>query len=69
MSTPSDEAIEQHDHWIDVVREKVAAIRFGSIQITVHEGRVTLVEAIEKTRITSDKPEKTPPSDKARRKP
>jgi hypothetical protein len=69
MSTPTEEASEQHEHWIDVVREKVAAIRFGSIQITVHEGRVTLVEAIEKTRITSDKPEKPLPTEKSRRKP
>lgn len=36
--------------WIDVVRQKVAAIRFGSVQITVHEGRVTQVESLEKTR-------------------
>lgn len=38
--------------WLEIVRQKVAAIRFGSVQITVHEGRVTQVEAIEKTRIT-----------------
>lgn len=37
--------------WLDVVRQKVAGIRFGSVQITVHEGRVTQIEAVEKTRI------------------
>lgn len=38
--------------WIDVVRRKVGAMRFGSVQIVVHEGRVTQVESTEKTRIT-----------------
>lgn len=36
--------------WLDVVRQKVAGIRFGSVQITVHEGRVTQIESLEKTR-------------------
>lgn len=40
----------QDEPWMDVVRRKVAAIRFGSVQITVHEGRVTQVESLEKTR-------------------
>lgn len=39
--------------WIDVVREKVSGIRFGSVQITVHEGRVTQVESLEKTRFAT----------------
>lgn len=45
------------DSWLEVVRRKVAAIRFGSVQITVHEGRVTQVEAVEKTRFVPDKVE------------
>jgi len=45
------------ESWLDVVRAKVGAIRFGSVQITVHEGRVTQVEAIEKTRIDPEGPE------------
>ena len=43
------------DSWLEVVRRKVAAIRFGSVQITVHDGRVTQVEAVEKTRFVPDK--------------
>jgi hypothetical protein len=43
------------DSWQEVVRRKVGAIRFGSVQITVHEGRVTQVEAVEKTRFAPDK--------------
>ncbi len=48
------------DSWQEVVRRKVAAIRFGSVQITVHDGRVTQVEAVEKTRFVADKAEAAP---------
>lgn len=37
--------------WIDIVRRKAGAMRFGSVQIIVHEGRVTRVESTEKTRL------------------
>lgn len=39
------------DSWIDIVRQKVEAMRFGSVQLIVHEGRVTQVESTEKTRL------------------
>lgn len=40
--------------WLEIVRQKVAAMRFGSVQIVVHEGRVTQVESTEKTRFAAD---------------
>lgn len=40
--------------WMEVVVSKIRNLRYGSVQITVHDGRVTLVESIEKTRFTSD---------------
>lgn len=53
MSTPAlnphtvtDDELE----WIEVVRQKVGKLRFGSLQITVHDGRVTQVESVERTR-------------------
>jgi len=36
--------------WLKIVSQKVAKLRFGSVQITVHDGQVTVVESIEKTR-------------------
>ena len=36
--------------WLEVVRKKVEDLRFGSVQIIVHEGRVTQVESLERTR-------------------
>jgi hypothetical protein len=54
--------------WLEVVRRKVASIRFGSVQITVHEGRVTQVESLEKTRIAPDKNESSGGGGRPRRK-
>lgn len=39
--------------WLDIVKSRVEAMRFGSVQIIVHEGRVTQVESTEKTRLNS----------------
>lgn len=39
--------------WLALVREKVEGLRFGVVQLVVHEGRVTQIERTEKTRLTS----------------
>jgi hypothetical protein len=41
--------------WLEVVSRKVAGLRFGSVQITVHDGKVTQVESVEKTRFVPPK--------------
>ena len=41
--------------WLEVVRRNVASLRFGSVQITIHDGRVTQVESIEKTRFVASR--------------
>lgn len=38
-------SIGQNSEWLAVVEEQVRSMRFGSVTITVHEGRVTKVEA------------------------
>lgn len=48
-----------NEAWIEVVRQKVANLRFGSVQITVHDGRVTQVESVEKTRFVTPREEGT----------
>jgi hypothetical protein len=50
-STPPSE--NPKPDWVEVVRNKVEALKFGSIQIIVHEGRVTQIESLEKTRFIS----------------
>lgn len=37
--------------WINVVREKVETLRYGVVQLVVHDGRVTQIERTEKTRL------------------
>ena len=41
--------------WLKIVSQKVASLRFGSVQITVHDGLVTVVESVEKTRFSPDR--------------
>jgi hypothetical protein len=43
-----------NEQWMNVVLDKIQNLRFGSVQITVHDGRVTLVESVEKTRFSSE---------------
>jgi hypothetical protein len=47
----------QKTEWLEIVRKNVAGLRFGSVQITVHDGRVTQVESIEKTRFVAPREE------------
>lgn len=39
--------------WIALVREKVEGLRYGIVQLVIHDGRVTQIERTEKTRLTS----------------
>ena len=41
--------------WLDVVFQQVSDLRFGFVQIVVHDGRVVQIEKTEKVRI--DKPD------------
>jgi hypothetical protein len=40
--------------WLAVVREKVESLRYGVVQLVVHDGRVTQIERTEKTRLGAD---------------
>jgi hypothetical protein len=42
---------DQRDHWVELVRQQVQALRFGVVQITVHESRVVQIETTEKIRL------------------
>jgi hypothetical protein len=36
--------------WLQLVREHVRSLKFGTVQITVHDARVVQVERVEKLR-------------------
>jgi hypothetical protein len=48
----SSEASAKED-WLRVVREKVESLRYGVVQLVVHDGRVTQIERTEKTRLNA----------------
>lgn len=39
--------------WLELVREKVQTLRFGGVQIIVHDSKVTQIERTEKTRVNA----------------
>jgi hypothetical protein len=45
------EASESFPAWLDLVREQVNSLKFGTVQITVHDSRVTQVDRLEKVRL------------------
>lgn len=49
-STPIDPA------WLSIVRDHVQGLTFGMVQITVHQGRVTQIDATARTRLDADTP-------------
>jgi hypothetical protein len=46
--------------WIALVREKVAGLRFGVVQLVVHDGRVTQIERTEKMRLPASRDSQSP---------
>jgi hypothetical protein len=49
---------EQFPEWLELVRKQVASLKFGTVQITVHDSHVTQVERLEKVRL--DRPRQQP---------
>jgi hypothetical protein len=52
MSTPSN--VNVTDEVIAEILRAITQLRFGSVEITVHEGRVTQIEKREKVRFGQD---------------
>ena len=53
METAVPNATVAAPDWVTLVREKVERLRFGVVQLVVHDGRVTQIECTEKTRLNS----------------
>ncbi len=51
--------------WLELVRRQVSSLKFGAVQITVHDSRVTQVERVEKVRL--DRPAPTQDNQKSSR--
>jgi hypothetical protein len=44
------EGTEQLPAWLQLVRDQVRSLKFGTVQITIHDSRVVQVERVEKQR-------------------
>ena len=44
-------ATETLPEWLTVVRSQVESLKFGTVQLTVHDSKVVQIERIEKTRL------------------
>lgn len=51
-ATSSSPASAPLPDWLAIVRAKVEGLRFGVVQIVVHDGKVTQIERTEKTRLS-----------------
>jgi len=40
--------------WLALVRSQVRTLKYGVVQLVIHDGRVTQIERTEKTRLDSD---------------
>jgi hypothetical protein len=61
MSTTKPDSIYQagdRAEWLEVVRQHVASLRYGVVQIVVHDSQVTQVEKTERTRFDQSRPPK-----------
>jgi hypothetical protein len=54
-ATPAAESVESSLDWLGLVREQVLSLKYGTVQITVHDSQVTEVVKSEKTRLVRPK--------------
>jgi hypothetical protein len=57
--------VQDFPEWLELVRRQVASLKFGTVQIIVHDSRVTQVERVEKVRL--DRPVQVQDDQKTRR--
>ena len=46
--------------WVALVRAYVESLRYGVVQLVVHDGRITQIERTEKLRLPSEGTERAP---------
>lgn len=58
MSQPNPKQ-QSVPEWLELVEKHIASIRFGTVQLTIHDSKVVQIETTEKVRL--DKPTTTKP--------
>ena len=49
-SSKKGDALEPTPEWLHVVRSQIESLKFGTVQVTVHDSKVVQIERNEKTR-------------------
>ncbi len=44
---------EETAAWLEIVRQQVSSLRFGVVQVVVHDGNVVQIERTEKVRLSA----------------
>ena len=57
MSTTQNKMPSRDPDWLEIVRQQVASLRYGVVEIVVHDARVTQIQKTERMRL--DKPAPT----------
>ena len=51
IQTRSESDAEEKTAWLEIVRRQVGSLRFGVVQIVVHDSQVTQIEKTERVRL------------------
>lgn len=54
MNSPNEKSGESaagQDGWLELVRRQVGSLRFGVVQIVVHDSQITQIEKTERVRL------------------
>ena len=54
----ADESAGEKPGWLEIVRRQVGSLRFGVVQIVVHESHVTQIDKTERVRLERPRTEK-----------
>jgi hypothetical protein len=50
-SEDAKDIASEADHWLETVRQQVHSLRYGIVQIVVHDSRVTQIDRTERLRL------------------
>jgi len=55
--TKAAPSAEERPGWLEVVRRQVGSLRYGVVQIVVHDSQVTQIDKTERVRLEGRRPE------------
>jgi hypothetical protein len=51
FTVKSSNSISETQNWVEVVRQQVGSLRYGVVQIVVHDSQVTQIDKTERVRL------------------